>query len=108
MRVLLVCHRFPPDAVAGVERYTQAVASRLAYLGDNVAVVTRRPTVPLDAISTIKEMLEDGTVIFRLVGGGVDRSDVFANGTALHERFLAIIEEARPDVIHVNHLVDLS
>jgi hypothetical protein len=42
MRVLLVSHRFPPDDVGGVERYTQDLAAELVRVGDSVTIVTRR------------------------------------------------------------------
>ena len=33
MQVLLTCHRYPPDGIAGVERYTQTLAAELTRAG---------------------------------------------------------------------------
>jgi len=73
MRVLLVSHRYPPDGVAGVERYTQALASGLVKAGDVVSVAARRPapTPPMPQTST--ERLADGTSVYLFVGGDARR-----------------------------------
>ena len=63
MRVLLVSHRFPPDAVAGVERITQSLASDLTKLGDQVEVFTRAHRSDEPTIREFKERLPNGTII---------------------------------------------
>ncbi len=106
MRVLMVSHRFPPDAVAGVERYTETLAAELAGRGDTVTVATRRPGP--GAPRLVKETLEDGVELFRLTGGDVDR-DRFLRGTDRLDRlFEEVLALARPEVVHLNHLIDLS
>ncbi len=102
----MVSHRFPPDAVAGVERYTESLAAELRAGGDEVTVVTRRPGP--GPVRTVSELHDDGTPLFRLTGGGVDRSRVLHLTTALERSFEEILEEVRPEVVHFNHLIDLS
>ena len=67
MNVLLVTHRFPPDGISGVERYTQTLAAELRRGGDQVTVVTRRVTTDA-APRLLNETLEDGSRIYRIAG----------------------------------------
>ena len=114
MRVLLVTHRFPPDGIAGVERYTQTVAAELARAGDAVHIVTRRspsPGASRPILRIAHEVLPGGTVVHRLVGGAPepDALPVPTEGRdRLDRAFDAVLAEADPDVVHVNHLIDLS
>jgi glycosyltransferase involved in cell wall biosynthesis len=113
MRVMLVSHRFPPDDFGGVESYTQRLAADLVRAGDTVSVVTRRwgggPPVPV----TVRERLTDGSSLHRFLGGG-PRPDCLRLGNFLlyHEQlehlFTAALLEEAPDVVHFNHLADLS
>lgn len=102
----MVSHRFPPDAVAGVERYTEALAATLRRGGDEVAVLARRPA-PGPA-RTEAEELADGTRVFRLAGGGVDRERFLRHAPAAERAFRDALARERPDVVHLNHLIDLS
>ena len=108
MRVLLVSHRFPPDSLSGVERYTQALAAELADGGDVVGIVTRRfgptPSVP----EMLREQLADGTMVYRLVGGALHPDRFLLHHERLEELFLDAMIEAAPDVVHVNHLIGLA
>lgn len=106
MRVLMVSHRFPPDAVAGVERYTESLARELIERGDDVAVVCRRPAA--GPIRTVADPDAEGPEVVRLTGGGVDRDDILYRSGALDAAFERILADRNPDVVHVNHLVDLS
>jgi glycosyltransferase involved in cell wall biosynthesis len=109
LRVILVSHRYPPDAVAGVERYTEALAASLARRGDDVTVVTRRPGGgPRPAI--VNDSGANGVRVCRLAGGNSDRGSVFGghDHDRLERLFETIIAELAPDVVHFNHLIDLS
>jgi glycosyltransferase involved in cell wall biosynthesis len=107
VRVLLVSHRFPPDGIAGVERYTQRLAAELSAAGDTVSILTRRPAAEPIEPRTIRERTADGITIHRLVGG-TSRPDRFlANHERLERLFTAALIEAAPDVVHFNHLIDL-
>jgi glycosyltransferase involved in cell wall biosynthesis len=107
LRIMLVSHRFPPDAVAGVERYTEALAARLTAGGDAVAVVTRQPGwEPRPALR--RERLADGTAVYRLAGGDSPRERPLAHHDRLERLFELVLAESAPDVVHFNHLADLS
>jgi len=106
MRVLIVSHRYPPDAVAGVERYTESLARELVDGGDDVTVVCRRPAP--GPIRAVTDADAGSPEVIRLVGGGVDREDLLHLSGALDGAFGRILADRAPDVVHVNHLVDLS
>ncbi|MDH3732274.1 MAG: glycosyltransferase [Gemmatimonadota bacterium] len=106
MRVLMISHRFPPDAVAGVERYTESLADELQAGGDAVTVLTRRPGP--GPVRPVREQGTAGVDVIRLVGGGVDRERWLHLARSMEDSFSTILEELQPDVVHVNHLVDLS
>jgi glycosyltransferase involved in cell wall biosynthesis len=108
MRVLLVSHRFPPDGIAGVERYTQALAADLRRGGDAVAVVARRWATDPPAPALRRERLSDGAAVYRFVGGGTpDPGDFLRHREPLERLFTAAALEADPDIVHVNHLLGL-
>jgi glycosyltransferase involved in cell wall biosynthesis len=108
MRVVLVTHRYPPDGLAGVERYTQTLAAELVKAGDAVAVVTRRPLASPPQPETVREQLPDGTTVYRLAGGRVLLNRFLVHHERLEQLFEAALAEAAPDVVHFNHLKDLS
>ncbi len=105
MNVLLVTHRFPPDGISGVERYTQTLAAELRRGGDQVTVVTRRVTTDA-APRLLNETLEDGSRIYRIAGPSAGHDRFLANSRWLGDFFGRVVDVAQPDVIHVNHLAD--
>jgi glycosyltransferase involved in cell wall biosynthesis len=112
MRVMLVSHRMPPDAVAGVERYTQSLASEMLERGDVVTVVTRRPGSDEQIPHIVDETLDPlrGGRLARLCGGESPR-DQFHFGRVhrrLERLFEHVLVQAAPDVVHFNHIIDLS
>jgi glycosyltransferase involved in cell wall biosynthesis len=107
MRVLLVCHQFPPDGVAGVERYTQALAAGLRGAGDSVMVATRRANGAA-RIETVREEMGDGTEVHRYVGGSVSLTRFLMDHEQLEEQFTRTLLEHTPDVVHINHLIGHS
>jgi glycosyltransferase involved in cell wall biosynthesis len=105
-RVLLVSHRFPPDAVAGVERYTESLADELTRAGDAVSVLTRRPSP--ETLHIAEESLPNGVTLYRLVGGGVRRDRFLLEHEELEKLFEDVVRRTSPDVVHINHFIDLS
>jgi glycosyltransferase involved in cell wall biosynthesis len=105
MRVVLVSHRFPPDGITGVERYTQTLAAQLVRDGHTVAVVARGEGEGVALPRTVRERLPDGAALYRFVGG-VTRAA--ALDRRLEQLFVAVLAEAAPDVVHFNHLIRLT
>jgi glycosyltransferase involved in cell wall biosynthesis len=108
MRVLLVTHRYPPDGLGGVERYTEGLAAELVKAGDLVSIAARRCVGSSSEPRTIRERLSGGTSLYRFEGGRVDLDDRLAHDERLEPLFTAVMIEAAPDVVHFNHLMGLS
>ncbi|QEH36939.1 GDP-mannose-dependent alpha-(1-2)-phosphatidylinositol mannosyltransferase [Aquisphaera giovannonii] len=108
MRILLTAHRFPPDAIAGVERYTQSLASELTSRGDCVHVVTRRPAMEPNSPGVEVERIAGGPTVHRFVGGGGGDQDAPEVRRKLESLFEGVLAWSEPEVVHINHLGDLS
>src|SRR5688500_17947932 len=107
MRVLIVTHRFPPDGIAGVERITQNLAAELARRGDQVCVVCCRPQPSYDP-PPVAEMLPDGTLVHRYLGGPVPLYGFLFHHVDMERHFENTLLEFAPDVVHFMHMLDLS
>jgi glycosyltransferase involved in cell wall biosynthesis len=107
MRVLLVTHRYPPDGLAGVEQYTQALAAELVRAGDTVGIVTRRPEASRE-LRIVRERLPHGASLYRFTGGKVRLDFPLTHAKRLEQFFEAVMAEVDPEVVHFNHLVGLS
>jgi glycosyltransferase involved in cell wall biosynthesis len=108
MRVLLVSHLFPPDGIAGVERYTQRLAGELVRQGDTVSVVARSHTSAQSTPRIVRDRMPDGTLVHRIAGSVMRQDRFLADHERYDQLFGAILAETRPDVVHVNHLIGLS
>jgi glycosyltransferase involved in cell wall biosynthesis len=108
MRVLLVSHRFPPDDVGGVERYTQDLAAELVRTGDTVAIATRRSEPGRKDLRMLRERLPDGSSLYRFVAGSVSFEHYLDEHFRLERFFKMAVIESGPDVVHINHLMGLS
>jgi glycosyltransferase involved in cell wall biosynthesis len=109
MRVLLVTHRYPPDGLGGVERYTQTLAAELVKSGATVSIVTRRPGSAPPEPCMVREQLADGTALFRFVGGKkIFMNRFLAHCERLEQLFTMTLAETAPDIVHFNHLLGLS
>ena len=105
-RVLLVAHRFPPDAMGGVERYTEELAESLQAAGSAVAVVSRRPGQ--GPLRREVESLPSGVRVHRLAGGRFSRDQFLLDHDGLERLFSEALEESDPEIVHFNHLIDLA
>jgi glycosyltransferase involved in cell wall biosynthesis len=105
MRVLLVCHRYPPEGVAGVERLTQQAAEELARRGHEVAVLTRRDSERLSF--SLERRTETGVQIVT-VSGPVDYNRFPVYEPTLERVFERMLAELSPDVVLATHLMHHS
>jgi glycosyltransferase involved in cell wall biosynthesis len=108
MRVLLVSHRFPPDGLGGVERYTQTLAAELTRRGDLVSIFTRRTQRDAQEAGYNQERLSDGTIVHRLVSGSVSSQQVLRDHERAEQSFTMAMLQAAPELVHINHLLGLS
>lgn len=107
MKVLLVCHRYPPTGVAGVERLSAQVAETLTERGHQVNVLTRDPS---EAPSTLKLQhdFREGVPVHSIVGGGSSFERFPAQEPALERIFERVLVEVDPDVVLATHLLNHS
>jgi glycosyltransferase involved in cell wall biosynthesis len=106
VRVLLVSHGFPPDGIAGVERYAEGLAHELALAGDTVAVATARPG--RGNCELVREKARDAVPVYRLTRPKIPAERLLRHSRALERDFATVLDEFAPDVVHVNHLIGLS
>ncbi|MEM2941754.1 MAG: glycosyltransferase, partial [Thermoproteota archaeon] len=114
MRIALVVHKFPPASVGGTETYTLNLARELSRRGHSVFVFYRNDKASPGKSEMAWEERE-GFMACRVSRAYSPKSasllaqflDTFFNPDVEHffERFL---EETRPDIIHVQHLMSLS
>ena len=106
MKVLQVIHGYPMRYNAGSEVYTQTLAHGLADRHE-VHVFTREenPFEPDYALRRERDT-DDGRVKLHVVNMPRFRDRYRHEG--VDERFAAVLEEVRPDVVHVGHLNHLS
>jgi glycosyltransferase involved in cell wall biosynthesis len=103
VNVLLVTHRYPPEGVGGVERYTERLALELRRRGGRADVLARTPRrLPR------RPKLERQDGVYRIVGSGVRLREFLLEHEATERAFSEVLAETRPDVVHVNHLIGIS
>lgn len=106
MRVLLVIHGYPMRFNAGSEVYTQTLARSLADKHD-VCVFTRREDPGSPPYSVVEETDEgDPRVALRVINNAASR-DRYRHDE-IDAAFDALLDEFRPDIVHVGHVSHLS
>jgi len=108
MRILLTTHMFPPDGIAGVDRYTRLLATELASAGETVSIISRRPAPELYEPNLVRERLPQGIVLYRFVGGKDGWTSSLVHYDRLEQLFKAVLVETGAEVVHFNHLAHLS
>ena len=106
MRVLQVIHGYPPQYNAGSEVYTQTLAHGLAARHE-VHVFTREenPFAPDYAVRRAVDA-DDPRVALHLVN--MPRSRDRYRHAGVDQRFAELLDQLRPEVVHVGHLNHLS
>jgi glycosyltransferase involved in cell wall biosynthesis len=103
MRVLLVCHGYPPFGVAGVERLSAQTAEALIARGHEVSVLTRRPSAAPPTLMLERETYANVPVV-SIVGGGTKVEQFPEHEPSLERIFERVLVEADPDVVLATHL----
>lgn len=106
MRILHVVHQYPPDAVGGVELYTQRMARARVAAGDTVAVFTRTAGTG----HGVAQQNEAGVTVWRAWAGPMTPTqryvDMFRTGSLL-DAWDEVLATTMPDVVHIEHLMGL-
>ena len=107
MRVLLVCHAYPPFGVAGVERVSAQTAEGLTARGHEVTVLTRRPSAAPPRHQLEREPRR-GIPVISIAGGGTEPPPFPDHLPALERLFERVLVELDPDVVLATHLMQHS
>ena len=110
MRILQVVHGFPPAANGGTEVYSRDLALALASSGsDDVAVLTRHADTCARELSLRSAVV--GPVCVFSINNTFHSSESFAASyanPAIEQLAGSILDDWRPDVVHIQHLTCLS
>ncbi len=107
MRVLLVCHGYPPTGVAGVERLSAQTAETLTERGHEVTVLTRQPS-EAPATLALRRDTRAGVPVISIVGSGSTFERFPGYESALENVFERVMTEVAPDVVLITHLLHHS
>jgi glycosyltransferase involved in cell wall biosynthesis len=107
MRVLLVCHGYPPDGIAGVERLSAQTAEALARRGHEVTVLTARPG-ERPASPVLRRDTRAGIPVVAVAGGASTPEAFPGHEPRLETIFERMLVETAPDVVLATHLMHHS
>ena len=106
MRILHVVHQYLPDHVGGTEFYTKWLAEGLQKQGHTVAIFARR-----SADGTGVTQRDDAGIAVWLAWNGrfqpTNRFTSTFRNPFLHQAFIKTIDEFKPDLVHIQHLMGL-
>jgi len=108
MRILLTAHAFPPRATAGVEVYTLRLGRALQARGHDVLVLSAvhdleaRPYV-------VRRRTHEGVAVAEVVSVHVQGTlESSYEEPGLTQAARSVLADFRPDLVHVQHLLNLS
>src|SRR5262245_29188165 len=107
MRILHVLHGFPPETRGGTERAVEALARAMQAQGHEVFVAAGSLRIAPAAKATAED--HGGFTVWRLL-----RDDQFHDSwlktyaPALSRVFSKLLDELRPQVVHVHHWIRLT
>ena len=109
MKVLLAVHGFPPELVGGTELVVATDAAALVRAGCEVVVVTGTLARGEGGVTHSVRTEESGVRVHTLARGDLyfDHWQKSRSGK-ISAAFEEILEEERPDVVHVHHWTRLS
>lgn len=106
MRILHVVHQYLPEYIGGTELYTQWLAHALSQRGHCVSVFYRRAGEG----SGTEHRLEEGVEVWAAWAGQptpVRRFLATFGEAQLVQAFEHVLEQARPDLVHIQHMMGL-
>ena len=110
MRVLLVVHGFPPAASGGTEIYVRDLARALRDHCRDEVLVLARENDPARPERALRRESRDGLDLV-LVNNTFRERRSFEEtwrDPAIRRLFAGVLDEWRPDVVHVHHLTGLT
>ena len=108
MRVLFVTHLYPPEHSAGVEVFASTTARLLVEAGHDVVVFTTTKDIARADMS-VQRRTHDGVSVVELVNNLFGRRfEETWRRPEVDQAFTDLLDEFRPDIVHVHHLLYLS
>jgi len=107
MRILHVLHQYLPEHVGGSELYTRWLASEQVRRGHRVAIFHRRDA---EGPSTLSHRRDQGVDLWSAGSGRLGHVSRLASSfrePGLVRDFERVLDMARPEVVHVQHLMGL-
>jgi glycosyltransferase involved in cell wall biosynthesis len=110
MRVLFVVHGFPPAALGGTEIYAHDLARALVERHEDAVTVLARESDRRRPEYDVRRERRDGLdlVLLNNTYRSCHTFEETYRNRAIAERALQVVDEVRPDVVHVHHLSGLS
>ena len=107
MRILQVVHDFLPNHVAGVEVYTDSL-SRFLSCDHDVAILFSDVAHDVPNYS-LRRGDHQGIATYEIINNYTfNRFEQTYLNPKVGERMLEVLDEFRPDVVHIQHLINLS
>lgn len=107
MRVLQIVHDFLPRHVAGVEVYTDHIARGLAR--DHDVALLYSEVVPEEPNYALRRGSHGDIATYEIVNNQrFARFEETYENPAVEARVRQVLDEFRPEVVHVQHLINLS
>lgn len=108
MKILKIIHCFPPDSMTGSEIYAYNLSKELSK-NHTVSIFYRINNPHKKEHEIIKERYED-LDIYKINNTLKDYRtlDRIYFNRMVEERFLGVLDEVKPDVVHIHHLLFLS
>ena len=111
MRILQVVHGYPPEKWGGVELVTASLAQALAQRGHQVTVFARTADTAAAEFSVRQDAPDtDGVRVVRVVNnlGHASHFRLEYDHPFLDAAFQRVLTDTRPEVVHVQHVIQLS
>jgi glycosyltransferase involved in cell wall biosynthesis len=106
VRLLHLVHQYLPEHVGGTELYTESVTRALSNAGHRVAVFHRR----FGGGAGLLQREDEGVTVYAARSGALSPARRFLatfGDQALARQFDAVLAQARPDLVHIEHLMGL-
>ncbi|MFA5389407.1 MAG: glycosyltransferase [Candidatus Omnitrophota bacterium] len=108
MNILQIAHCFPPESMTGSEIYAYNLSKELTKK-HNVSVFYRINNPALKEYEVIKDSY-DGLNVYKINHTFKDYDSIerIYSNREIEKRFLKVLDDAGPDVVHIQHLLFLS
>jgi glycosyltransferase involved in cell wall biosynthesis len=107
LRILEVVHAFPPRSLSGTELYTYHLAQALGRLGHTVSVLHVELDSAAPHLSLSRDRF-DGLEVLRIHKQRLSAFPPPYLDAAMDPLFERVLDEERFDLVHIQHLVELS